>query len=183
MFVLDPHQIIKMGTNFYKVIPYTEEEKIKIKDIYNRLADSLIENGKESWIIREELEDLSHHCIHLGKRSCGWQFLWNHNNGKYYDVNIGSIKEFLESPGPIMDEYGEKFTVEEFLEDELKNALWGDHEWHNLNGTTYNKKYPKEAHYYHRYGSVNIRGKEYQWSGQGDFLVNGLRFADTIEFS
>jgi hypothetical protein len=73
--------------------------------------------------------------------------------------------------------------VEEFLEDELKNALWGDHEWHNLNGTTYNKKYPKEAHYYHRYGSVNIRGKEYQWSGQGDFLVNGLRFADTTEFS
>jgi hypothetical protein len=173
-----------MGTNFYKVIPYTEEEKIKIKDIYNRLADSLIESGEESWMIREELEDLSHHCIHLGKRSCGWQFLWNHNNGKYYDVNIDSIKEFLESPGPIMDEYGQKFTVEEFFEDEIKNFLWGNDERHNCNGASYYRNNPEEAYYhYSRYGSVNIRGEEYLWSGHGDFLVNGLRFADTTEFS
>lgn len=172
-----------MGTNFYKVIPYSEEDKVKIRDIYNRLAESLIKNGEEDWQLREELSQMPKHCIHLGKRSYGWQFIWNHNNGEYYDVNIDSIKEFLNSPGTIYDEYGEKFTADEFLEDEIKDALWGDHERHNLNGITYNKKYSKEAHYYNRRGSVNIRGKEYQWSGQGDFLVNGLRFADTTEFS
>lgn len=174
-----------MGTNFYKVLPTPEDYPKQVKKVLGEIESELIRDGEVSYETQEELNKLSKskRSIHLGKRSCGWQFLWNHNNGEYYDVNIDSIKEFLESPGHIEDEYGEIFTVEQFLEDEIKDALWGDHEWYNLNGTTYNKKYPKEAHYYHRYGSVNIRGKEYQWSGQGDFIVNGLRFADTTEFS
>lgn len=174
-----------MGTNFYKVLPTPEDYPKQVKKVLEKIELELIRDGEVSYETQEELNNLSKskRSIHLGKRSCGWQFCWNHNNGEYYDVNIASIKEFLESPGHIEDEYGEIFTVEQFLEDEIKDALWGDHEWHNLNGTTYNKKYPKEAHYYHRYGSVNIRGKEYQWSGQGDFIVNGLRFADTTEFS
>ena len=30
-------------------------------------------------------EYLRKHCIHLGKTSCGWRFLWNFHNNKYFD--------------------------------------------------------------------------------------------------
>ena len=175
-----------MGTNFYKVLPTPEDYPKQVKKVLEEIELELIRDGEVSYKTQEELNNLSKskRSIHLGKRSCGWQFLWNHNNGKYYDVNIDSIKEFLESPGHIEDEYGEIFTVEQFFEEEIKNFLWGDHEIHNDNGTSYYKKHPEKAYqHYNRKGSVYIRGKVYQWSGEGDFLVNGLRFADTTEFS
>lgn len=175
-----------MGTNFYKVLPAPEDYPKQVKKVLEEIELELIKEGKISYDTQEKLSNLSKvkRAIHLGKRSCGWQFLWNHNYGKYYDVNIDSIKEFLNSPGHIEDEYGKVFTVEQFLEDEIKDFLWGDDERHNCNGTSYYKKHPKESyHNYNRKGSVYIRGKVYQWSGNGDFLVNGLRFADTTEFS
>ena len=175
-----------MGTNFYKVLPAPEDFPKQVKKVLDVIELELIRYGEISYDTQEKLDNLSKskRSIHLGKRSCGWQFIWNHNNGEYYDVNIDSIKEFLESPGHIEDEYGEIFTVEQFFEEEIKNFLWGDDERHNCNGTSYYKKHPEEKYYhYGRHGSVNIRGKEYEWSGNGDFLVNGLRFADTTEFS
>lgn len=175
-----------MGTNFYKVLPAPEDYLDQIDQVAEDIKRDLVSYQELSYETKEKLDNLdkSKRTIHLGKRSCGWQFLWNHNNGEYYDVNIDSIKEFLESPGHIEDEYGKVFTVEQFFEEEIKNFLWGKDKIHNCNGTSYYKKYPKEAYYhYGRYGSVNIRGKEYEWSGNGDFLVNGLRFSDSTEFS
>ena len=65
--------------------------------------------------------------IHLGKSSCGWQFLFNHNYWKYYDYTQESIKTFMRSCEYSMDEYGNKISVEEFwdLVDKKKNGLTG----------------------------------------------------------
>jgi len=52
--------------------------------------------------------------VHLGKRSGGWKFVFNHNNWKYYDYTEESIKEFLKSCDRIFDEYDNDYTVEEF---------------------------------------------------------------------
>lgn len=53
--------------------------------------------------------------IHLGKRSSGWKFIFNHNNWKYYDYTEKSIKEFLKSCDRIFDEYDNDYTVQKFV--------------------------------------------------------------------
>lgn len=60
--------------------------------------------------------------IHIGKRSAGWQFLWNANNFQYFKPNSKSLKKWLQS-GEIVDEYGESFTYEQFINDEIFNFI------------------------------------------------------------
>lgn len=51
--------------------------------------------------------------LHLGKTSCGWQFLWNFHNNKYYS-NSAELTVFVQQ-GKIESEYEEMFTCESFL--------------------------------------------------------------------
>ena len=128
-----------MGTNFYaKRIP-TRERKTKLYNlIYNQMdvvkVVKMIDNG-EFYAARNFINDFAESFekeverleerIHLGKRSCGWQFLWHYHEGKYYKDNLESIKAFLSNPDIIIeDEYHKTFTLDEFLNDEIKGIIY-----------------------------------------------------------
>ena len=98
-----------MGTNFYLRRNLSNDQKELLKqyidqDEYDKIRDNLPED------------------IHIGKRSYGWKFLWNANKFQYFKPNIESLHEFLKS-GDIYDEYGEKYTFGQFINDELKNCI------------------------------------------------------------
>ena len=98
-----------MGTNFYLRRNLSNDQKELLKqyidqDEYDKIRDNLPEN------------------IHIGKRSYGWKFLSNANKFQYFKPNIESLHEFLKS-GDIYDEYGEKYTFGQFINDELKNCI------------------------------------------------------------
>lgn len=128
-----------MGTNFYaRIIP-------KEKDIDNTLKvirEYLI--GINPNITTDVVEEITQR-IHLGKRSAGWQFLWQENN-KYYKDNLKSIKKFLSRKDVLIyDEYGTKFTVDELFDEELKDCLYNDK--NHINTEQYYKKYPQDRVY------------------------------------
>lgn len=178
-----------MGTNFYKVLPVPEDFPKQVKKVLEEIELELIKDGEISYDTQEKLDNLSKskRSIHLGKRSCGWQFLWNHNDGEYYDLNIESIKKFLEEPGVIENEHGEQFTVKEFLEDEIGYYIWGNNKNADLTGKKYYQLQLKDPK---TYGNpypcnervIEIKGKTYhvEWY---DIFENGLRFSTSTEFS
>lgn len=114
-----------MGTNFY-CIPKCER-KNSLKNISNDLINYI---EKNDFINNDEVDryiEAMKSClpkeIHLGKRSAGWQFLWDFNNWKYYKDNLDSIKEFLKDK-IIYNEYGEQFTIDEFFNKEIDYCLY-----------------------------------------------------------
>lgn len=97
------------------------------------------------WQLDEYLESLDLE-IHLGKRSCGWQFHWQ-CQPDYYAENLESIKQFLSKDNiEIYDEYGEHFTLGQFINEEIGDAMYCDE--NHVNGNTYYDKYPNEKRYY-----------------------------------
>ena len=120
-----------MSTNFYlKRIP-TEEETKKIVDKIK--SEATPDNLKE--ILDDALYDATKasKCIHLGKRSCGWRFNWELWNNKYYECSLDSIREFVESQmrdgWSLVDEYGQKYTWDELMEEidyNLNNGKYSD---------------------------------------------------------
>lgn len=107
-----------MGTNAYAFI--------------KRPDTSLFDKYKETGIkkfLYQFLDYYNKHAeenkIHLGKRSSGWKFIFNHNNWKYYDYTEKSIKEFLKSCDRIFDEYDNDYTVEEFWEKFIESGKNG----------------------------------------------------------
>ena len=93
-----------MGTNIYaRKIP-TQQELQSISQIV--LEGNL-------FAAKQQLNQYAQ--IHIGKRSAGWKFLFNHNNWKYY----GSIQELKDwtKTAQLETEYGQSLTWEEFWED------------------------------------------------------------------
>ena len=89
-----------MGTNVYAIKKniYTND----IFDKYSELAKNHDINGIEK--LNEEILRLKEeNQVHIGKRSCGWKFLFNHNNWEYYDYTKKSINDFFgnEKSGPL----------------------------------------------------------------------------------
>jgi len=152
-----------MGTNFYYTIPIKERDKKALREMVNKLPDIDIDD------IKDKLEEIEKgHSIHLGKRSYGWQFLWNYHKGELYSASLKSIKKYLEDKGgTIMNEYGQPFTIDEFF-DEIKNSLYKDE--NHCDAYQYHQKYPNEPIYY------NIDDHEFQ-------SKDGLRFSKSEEFS
>ena len=152
-----------MGTNFYKIIPVAKRKQQEIKD--------LITDNPCLWKIRDLLDEIEkNNIIHLGKRSFGWQFLWDFNDGKFYAPSLESIKAFLDTgEGWIEDEYGEKFTTNEFLEDEIGGWLYKDENHCDLQ--SYQEKHPKEQRYY-------ADPKKHEFISS-----DGLRFSKDTNFS
>ena len=94
-----------MSTNYYaKKIP-TESVKL---DIIKSIATDNLE------LANKDLSELVK-LIHVGKRSSGWRFLFNHNNWDYYD-NIPELKEWLKNY-LLYTEYGEQVDQLEFWEE------------------------------------------------------------------
>lgn len=145
-----------MGTNYYAHIIPTAKRKEEIKKSIDnndfKEIQSLVNKTYSSPQYDFEEHTYLGGKIHLGKRSCGWKFLWNPNwyklrkghieytdngNGsksghwvddgydvfKYYDLTKKSIKTFIDREDvEIYDEYNEKQDKEEFWE-MVKN--WG----------------------------------------------------------
>lgn len=135
-----------MGTNFYLChVPTAKEheemQKLFIEKQYKALRDKL---------------DKVLHVYHIGKRSCGWQFLFEagkgdlgpDDNGYYRNTNpwsnnLQSLKEWLSKPEyVIQDEYGKIFTPEQFWNEEVGNSLYNDPEKY-INCEQYYKDKPK----------------------------------------
>lgn len=126
-----------MSTNVYalKRNLYTDE----LFNSYKKAAqDKNIELIKE---INEKLkEDEKENTIHIGKRSGGWKFLFNHNNWKYYDYTQKSINEFLQSCYKLENEYGDEISIEQFWKEYVEDFSKG------FNGKKYCENEIKRAY-------------------------------------
>ena len=151
-----------MGTNFYYIIPISESKQQELKD--------MITSKPDFYDLKNEIELVERrHKIHLGKRSYGWQFLWDYHGGKFFEDNLQSIQEYLKnSGGEIQDECGEKITVENFFNDELKSCLYKDDTHDTLE--SYYAKYPERD----RWG-ISPSREEF-------ISKDGLRFSKNQDF-
>lgn len=178
-----------MGTNFYLRLPVKERTVNKLKDLTAKLEDAKLYDydiKEEMYEIISEYEDYE---IHLGKRSCGWSFCWDANNLKYYLPTIQSINEWLDK-GVIVDEYNEKFTKEQFWNDEIGDCLYtieGRFDSHR----TYRNTHPNENYYYNPVTSKEDeeKFKPYAKDGYVDCAATefhtpeGLRFVTYTDFT
>lgn len=122
-----------MGTNFYCRKIDRKHRKMFSKDL-SALNEHILLNidNPEVNLLEEVNRFISDYRdfekeIHLGKRSYGWQFLWDYHDGKYFNSNLDSIKEFLSQDGIIIyDEYENFYEVEQLFNDELSNCLYND---------------------------------------------------------
>ena len=122
-----------MGTNFYCRKIDRKYRKMFSKDLsaLNEYILLNINNPKIN-LLEEVNRFISDYCdfekeIHLGKRSYGWQFLWDYHDGKYFNSNLDSIKEFLSQDDIIIyDEYENFYEVEQLFNDELSDCLYKD---------------------------------------------------------
>ena len=165
-----------MGTNYYmKRIP-TEDDIQKITELTKqRMFDEL----------QEYVNEMNAN-IHIGKRSGGWKFLFNHQDGKYFDPQYQeSLKAWLNEPHyRIVDEYGEEFTFEEFWQ---MTRDWDSHPNNNWDDSAY-AKYEREQGnwFYNSACSVDEAERIFRRFGvrpvYHDFWLDGLRYSTSTEF-
>ena len=162
-----------MGTNFYRVPKGHEmikrEQKMRMRldamdvinpsDISRRFRSIEVGEWDSISLWDEFLEGTN---IHLGKRSGGWKFIWNWNNGKYYKTKE-ELFEFIRS-GRVVDEYGQQIDVEEFI---IMALEWGkDDGW---DSETYYKDHPEHIT---------------PWSNEKhEKYIDGLRVSTSKDFS
>lgn len=199
-----------MGTNFYaRIIPKEDEKNELINMIANNQFDEIVDLASELYDRRNEYTRKGN-VIHLGKRSCGWKFLWNSNVIRYADGYLDENKQYvsvykydyvypLTKQGitdfcnrkdvVITDEYGEQYTPEDFLEMAFS---WGEPDGYT--GKTYEESRKEDSCYRNYYWSEKYqRGMhtkdDEMWFDLGyvveyyDFESDGLRFATSINFS
>ena len=167
-----------MSTNYYRIPKqkvvrekYLElAEQISYMDIfspeqiYNEFRT--IEKGFERWNPWDNFIDGLK--IHIGKRSSGWKFLWNFQEGKFY-TNKEELFKFIRS-GRIVDEYGELQDTEEFIKMTL--------EWGQPDGYVLDENYIAEQR-----KQPNYRPSFINMSNYYDKEIDGLRVSSSVEFS
>ncbi|MBR6516676.1 MAG: hypothetical protein IKT40_07435 [Bacilli bacterium] len=152
-----------MSTNYYACRKFSKDNKEKAiqllnNDKYNELVDFINENCLK---------------VHIGKQSYGWQFLFNYNKFKYYDLNKESIKKFL-SECEIVDEYNRTISYEEFWSMVESNS-------DKLNYRIYYEKEPMLP-FMILDEVVPMELKKYNVE-LGEFYSDGLRFSSSTRFS
>lgn len=175
----------QMGTNFYL------RRKIPDNKIYE-LCNLMWAGEYEK--VRDFFNDEENTDIHLGKRSYGWKFLWDHNNFKYFEPTLESFTEFLKSGDVIVNEYGEKFTLAQFLEDEIKYNLENgitlrDH-YLQEKGEDYLRSFMMEetknhslSELYRWMDSKKIPRELISPDETGEFCIGDYRFSAVTDFS
>jgi hypothetical protein len=166
-----------MSTNYYR-IPKASEVRVKYLDLVDKINGldiwspeniynefKTIEKGFERWSAWDEFIDGLK--THIGKRSGGWKFLWDFQEGRFY-TNKEELLKFIRS-GRVVDEYGELQDTEEFI----KMAL----EWGQPDGHIYDKNYLDEQMRSTNYRPFTDMSKYY------DKEIDGLRVSSTAEFS
>ena len=122
-----------MGTNFYLCHIPTVKEHIEMQELLAK---------KQYETLKNKIEESTRE-YHIGKRSCGWQFLFeagigeNLESGEYMHYgytknpwcnNLESLKEWLsKSEYIIKNEYGDIFTSEQFW-NEINEYLYNNSE-------------------------------------------------------
>lgn len=156
-----------MSTNFYrKYIPREEDYKEMHVLVDKKDLDQL---GK----LLKKFEDR----VHICKCSAGWEILFDHNWGKYYDPNRKDLEDFLSEPWTvIVDEYDKVYTPTEFWE--------MIDEWNSKPGLISDKDTVKQSSYY-ACTFEKLRCKEVFGitPGYNDFQVDNIRFAVFSDFS
>lgn len=201
-----------MGTNFYaRIIPKEEDKQKLIDAIHDDRYDLIEDLSSELYGHRNEYTRKGNK-IHLGKRSCGWKFLWNPNIIRYCDGYIDQetreyvpvykydqvypltkqgITDFCNREDVIItDEYGEQYTPKDFLEMAFS---WGEPD--GWVGKTYEEDPRSGPSSYRNYywsekyqRGMHSRNDE-MWFDLGyiveyyDFEADGLRFSTSINFS
>jgi len=167
-----------MSTNYFRI----PKQKV-VREKYLELAEQVssmdifspgqiynefraIEKGFERWSPWDNFIDGLK--IHIGKRSSGWKFLWNFQEGKFY-TNKEELFKFIRS-GRIVDEYGELQDTEEFI----KMAL----EWGQPDGYVLDENYIAEQR-----KQPNYRPSFINMSNYYDKEIDGLRVSSSVEFS
>ena len=150
-----------MGTNFFCVEKISRRQRSKIKSLLMEYiglvdkADTACDfhelHSKYNEMILESIPER----VHLGKRSHGWQFLWDYHDGRYFKANLESIKEYLKDK-IIFDENKEVFSLDQFLNEEIADYLY------NTDGKLYD--------------CVELLPSYY-------FISDGLRFSKSEDFS
>ena len=159
-----------MGTNFYLRRKLSQDEKQYIINCINN----------DDWA---EVRGCLPEDVHIGKRSGGWKFLWDAHFFKYYKPNKQSLFDWLKS-GQIINEYGDKFTFDQFINDELSKCL--------------NKGYDIKSYYESNPDRMSefiyLRSLidrfmdlcpdlEYEINKYGEFYIDDLRFTVSEDFS
>lgn len=114
-----------MGMNYYLRRVISDDAKA---DMHKKL-DEVLNDFCSVYELKDDLDFLiDKNKLHLGKRSYGWQFHWQANKAEY-DDNLFSIISFLkkevESGSKIIDESNEEYTVDEFINNEVGDSLFG----------------------------------------------------------
>ena len=150
-----------MGTNFFCVEKISRKQRSKIKSLlreYIGLVDK-VDTACDLHELHSKYNEMILDCIperiHLGKRSYGWQFLWDYHDGRYFKANLESIKKFLKDK-IIFDENNEVFSLDQFLNKEIADYLY------NTDGKLYD--------------CVELLPSYY-------FISDGLRFSKSEDFS
>lgn len=150
-----------MGTNFYCTEKISRKQRSKIKSLLMEYIEPVDKADVEYDFLKLHekyngmILDILPERVHLGKRSWGWQFLWNYHNGRYFKDNLDSIKEYLKDK-IIFDENDEVFSLDQFLNDEIADLLF------NTTGKLSD--------------GIGVYPSDF-------FISNGLRFSKTEDFS
>lgn len=165
-----------MGTNFYmKRIP-TEDDIQKMSTL--ALEQKLVE-------LQNYVTEMNNE-IHIGKRSCGWKFLFNHQDGEYFDPHHQeSLKAWLDDPHyKIVDEYGDEYTFEQFWKMIID---WNSNPHNNWDDAAY-AKHEREQSRWFNISTCNVEEAERIFRRFGvrplyhDFWLDGLRYSTSTEF-
>lgn len=187
-----------MGTNFYARIPMKKRGEC-IKLINN--IKELIETDKADKYDVQDFcynlqEEFKNNYIHLGKRSSGWAFNWDLNEMKFYEPTLESIEKFIkDNNAVIIDEYGEAFSWDQFINDEIKAFLHpGKTTIVRDNGEkvivdrythkTYSLSHPNEQNWFSNNPKVHEYGLE-KWAKDGkvDYAYDELITKENLRFS
>lgn len=160
-----------MGTNYYLRPKVSSETKEKIKELVD------LDKFEDIKDILEEYQD-----IHIGKQSGGWKFLWDVHFFEYFEPSKEAIIEWLKT-GIIFDEYGDKFTIEEFFNEIRLDGQFNGHDL--LDAEAYHKIDPK-AYVYRGYDSWTLSrftSKGIYPNSLGEFYLDDFRCVIDEDFS
>ena len=117
-----------MGTNVYAI--RKQWQYSDFEDKLSQLCKNHDLNGLIEYVDKIKAK-MQYEEVHIGKRSGGWKFCFNHNNWKYYGADKESIMRFLNSCDCIKNEYGEELIPDQFWKEYVDNFKdgWGGKEY------------------------------------------------------
>lgn len=189
-----------MSTNYYARIIPSKSKKEHLIDLINNSNDYNTIIDCFSDIYANYSVDLNgNKCggiVHLGKKSCGWKFLWNPNiyfkrkNGLnvpvyLYELNHKSIEEFINRDDvELYDEYNVPVDKNEFFKIAYMETNKDGDPLYDYN--TYMKKTKDDSSWFVDHSRLvqylSKEGYEFTDYHNVDFYSDGLRFSSTTEF-